>query len=222
MVPAIAAMTTTPIAHREIEVVTRSQTSSQRTSSPGISTLPNAAFSLTTSVSRNMQMKMIVKATRKMETKSPAMPSTAEIASGTAAETSSPPDCTFSAAPLSPSQPESSSDSRSCSIVCGRSWRKSRTAPTSGTRNNSPTTSTARAVPSTVTAEAMPRERCVFAITHRNGASNTSARKIPTKTTRNVSPIAQNAPITARVAATSNTVRIGRSNALAGTSPTCV
>ena len=62
----------------------------------------------------------------------------------------------------------------------------------------------------------------VFAITHRSGASNTSARKIPTKTTRNVSPIAQNAPIRAMVAATSNTVRIGRSNALAGTAPTCV
>ena len=54
-------------------------------------------------------MKMTVKQTRKPETKPPAMPSTAEIASGTAAETCSDPACTFSAAPLSPSQ-ESSSD----------------------------------------------------------------------------------------------------------------
>ena len=76
----------------------------------------------------------------------------------------------------------------------GRSWRKSRTAPTSGTRNSSPTTSTREGVPSTVTAEASPRDMFVFAITYRSGASNTSARKIPTKTTRNVSPIAQNAP----------------------------
>ena len=67
-------------------------------------------------------MNVIVKAMRKPEKKSPAMPSTAEIASGTDDETSSDPACTFSAAPLSPSH-DSSSDSRSCSTVCGRSWR---------------------------------------------------------------------------------------------------
>ena len=36
----------------------------------------------------------------------------------------------------------------------------------------------------------------VFAITKRTGYSNTSARKIPTNTIRNVSPIAQNAAST--------------------------
>ena len=72
------------------------------------------------SLSRNMQMKMIVKVTRKPEKKSPAMPMTPAIASGTDAETFSAPDCTFSAAPLSPSH-ESSSEARSCSTSAGRS-----------------------------------------------------------------------------------------------------
>ena len=90
--PAITAMTTTPIAQREIVFVTRSQTFSQRTSSPGISTLPKACFSLTMSLRRNRQMKMIVKVTRNAEKKPPAMPSTAEIASGTPDETFSAPD----------------------------------------------------------------------------------------------------------------------------------
>ncbi len=65
-------------------------------------------------------MKMIVKVTRKPEKKSPAMPMTPAIASGTAAETFSAPDCAFSAAPLSPSQ-ESSSEARSFSTSAGRS-----------------------------------------------------------------------------------------------------
>ena len=212
VVPAIAAITTTPIAQREIEVVTFSQTPSQRSSSPGISTLASARFRFATSLSRNMQMKMIVKQMRKPERKPPAMPSTPAIASGTDAATFSAPVCTFSAAPLSPSD-DSSSDSRSCSTIVGSSWRKSRTAPTSGTRNSSATTSTARAVPSTATAAATPRDIPVFAIRYRTGASNTSARKIPTNTIRNVSPIAQNAPNTASVAATRSTVRIGISSA---------
>ena len=113
-------------------------------------------------------MKMIVKQMRNAEKKSPAMPSTAEIASGTAAEISSEPAWTFSAAPLSPSH-ESSSDSRSCSMVVGSSWRKSRTLPTSGTRNSSASTSTARAVPRTVTVAASPRDIPVFAITQPDG-----------------------------------------------------
>ena len=37
-------MITTPIAQREIDVVTRSQTPSHRSSSPGISTLASARF----------------------------------------------------------------------------------------------------------------------------------------------------------------------------------
>ena len=163
-------------------------------------------------------MKMIVKAIRKPEKKSPAMPSTAEIASGTEAEIFSAPACTFSAAPLSPSQ-ESSSDSRNCSTIAGRSWRKSRTDPTIGTKNSRAITVTARAVPSTVTAAATPRDIPVLAIRYRTGYSNTSARKIPTKTIRKVSPIAANAASTPSVAATNSTVRIGRNSSTRRDSP---
>ncbi len=67
-------------------------------------------------------MKRIVKAARKTPKKPPAIPSTAEIASGIETETCSAPDCTFSAAPLSPSQ-ESPPASRRSETVCGRSCR---------------------------------------------------------------------------------------------------
>ena len=50
-------------------------------------TLPSARFRLAMSVSRNKQMKRIVKAARKIEKKPPAMPRTAEIVSGTTDET---------------------------------------------------------------------------------------------------------------------------------------
>ena len=66
------------------------------------------------------------------------------------------------------------------------------------------------AAPSTVTVAASPRDILVFAITSRTGYSNTSARKMPMKTIRNVSPIARNAAINATAAATTNTVRIGK------------
>ena len=91
----------------------------------------------------------------------------------------------------------------------GSSCRKSRTLPTSGTRKQQSDHTTASAVPSTVTVAARPRDIRVFAITKRTGYSNTNARKMPTKTIRNVSPIAANAasPI---AAATRKTVRIGR------------
>ena len=197
VVPAITAITITPIAQREIVAVTRSQTPSHRSSSPGISTLPSDRLSLPTSVSRKRQMKMIVKAARKSPKKSPAMPSTALIVSGTETETLSAPDCTFSAAPESPIE-SSSLDSRRLCTVCGRSWRKSRTPPTSGTRNTSAISRTATAVPSTVTVAARPRDMCVFACTKRTGYSNTSPRKIPTNTIRNVSPISLKAARTPR------------------------
>ena len=141
------------------------------------------------------------------------MPSTAEIASGTETETCSAPAWTFSAAPESPSQ-ESSSDSRSCWTVSGSSWRKSRTPPTSGTSRSRKSRRTASAVPSTVTVAASPRDRRVFAITKRTGYSKTSARKMPTKTIRNVLPIAMKAAKTATVAPMSNTVRIGRRSSI--------
>ena len=110
-------------------------------------------------------MKRIVKAARKTEKKSPAIPSIAEIASGTETDTSSAPDWTFSAAPESPSH-ESSSDSRRPSTIDGRSCRKSRAPPTSGTSKSRKNTVTATAVPSTVTVAASPRESRVFAITN--------------------------------------------------------
>ena len=68
------------------------------------------------------------------------------------------------------------------------------------------------AVPSTVSVAANPRDIPVFAITHRTGYSNTSARKIPMKTIRKVSPIAHNAASTPAAPATSSTVRIGRTS----------
>ena len=69
------------------------------------------------------------------------MPSTALIASGTDAEICSAPDCTFSAAPESPRK-SSSPESRRLCTVCGRSCRKSRTLPTSGTSSSSPSSTT--------------------------------------------------------------------------------
>ena len=203
-------MTMTPIAHREIVSVTRSQTRSQRSSSPGRRTLVSERLRFPTSVSRKRQMKRIVKPARKTVKKLPAMPSTDEIASGIDTETCSAPSCTFPAAPESPSQDESSSDARSSSTSAGRSCRKSRTLPTSGTSRSSIRPTTASAVPSTVTVAARPRDIRVFAITKRTGYSKTNARKMPTKTIRNVSPMAANAAMSPIAAATTMTVRIGR------------
>ncbi len=72
---------------------------------------------------------------------------------------------------------------------------------------------TATAIPRTVTVAASPRDMPVFAITKRTGYSNTSPRKMPTKTIRNVSPIAQKAASTPIAAATSRIVRMGSVNA---------
>ena len=155
-------------------------------------------------------MKRMVKPARKTVKKLPAMPSTDEIASGIETETCSAPSCTFPAAPESPSHEESSSDERSSSTSAGSSCRKSRTLPTSGTSRSSIRPRTASAVPSTVTVAARPRDIRVFAITKRTGYSKTNARKMPTKTIRNVSPMAANAAMSPIAAATTMTVRIGR------------
>ncbi len=72
--------------------MTRSQTASQRWSSPGMSMLASERLRLAMSLSRKRQMKRIVKAARKMLKKSPAMPSMASIVSGTDVETVSAPD----------------------------------------------------------------------------------------------------------------------------------
>ncbi len=68
------------------------------------------------SVNRKRQMKRIVKAARKIEKKSPAIPSTDEIASGTETDTCCAPDWTFSAAPLSPSQERPPASRRSDTV----------------------------------------------------------------------------------------------------------
>jgi hypothetical protein len=64
-------------------------------------------------------------------------------------------------------------------------------------------------VPSTVTVAAKPRDQPVFLITKRTGNSKTSPRKIPTKTIRNVLPIATKAPRIPIAAETIRIVRIG-------------
>ncbi len=122
-------MTMTPIAQREIVSVTRSQTVSQRASSPGRRTLVSARLRFPTSVSRKRHVKRIVKPAMKTVKKPPAIPSTDEIASGIETDICSAPSCTFPAAPVSPSHDESSSDARSSSTSSGSSWRKSRTLP---------------------------------------------------------------------------------------------
>src|SRR5262245_36225265 len=78
-----------------------------------------------------------------------------------------------------------------------------------GTSRKSASSVTRSAVPMTVTVAARPRDQCVFRITKRTGYSKTSARKMPTKTTRKVSPIAWNAASRRIVAVTISTVRIG-------------
>ena len=171
-----------------------------------------------TSLRKNRQMKRIVNPARKTLKKSPAMPSTWETASGTETAVLSAPSCRFFPIPVSPSQ-ESSLEERSWSIVCGSSCRKSRTEPTIGTRKRSPIRTTPMAVPSTVTVAARPRDQPVFLITKRTGNSKTSPRKIPTKTIRNVSPIATNAPRTPIAAETIRIVRIGISSSRFSTGP---
>ena len=218
-VPAIVAMTTTPIAQRETASVTRSQTGIQRASSPGMSTLASERFRFAMSESRNRQMNRIVKPARKTLKKSPAMPSTAEIASGTETETCSAPSWTFPAAPESPSQ-ESSSDSRRSATICGKVLQEVADAPDERDEQKQQ--------------EQHDEER---RSDHRDGRGETrdssaslpsrserdtrrrSARKIPTKTMRNVSPIARNAPITPMAAATSNSVRIGMRSSVRRTPP---
>ncbi len=208
----MTAITITPMAHREIVSVTRSQTVSQRSSSPGMRTLVSERLRFPTSVSRNRQVKRIVKPAMNTVKKPPAMPSTDEIASGIETETCSAPSCTFPAAPESPSQEESSSEARSSATISGRSCRKSRTLPTSGTSRRRSRPPTRSAAPSTVTVAARPRDSGVLSITERTGYSKTNARKIPTNTMRNVSPIAANAAMSPIAAATTRTVRIGRTS----------
>ena len=163
------------------------------------------------SLSRNRQTKMSSETGKENREDEPAIPDQAEMASGIDAEIVWLPAWTFSAAPLSPSH-DSSPDSRNVSTVAESCCRTSRTPPTIGTRNKRPSTVTRIALPITVTVAASPRDIPVFAITTRTGYSNTSARKIPTNTIKNVSPISQKAATTPTEATTSKTVRIGRSN----------
>jgi hypothetical protein len=205
----MVAITTTPIAQRETDSVTRSHTSSQRSRSPGMSTLPSARFMFSTSAMKKRQMKRIVNPARNTPKKSPAMPRTAEIVSGTEAAVLFAPSSRFPPTPVSPSH-ESSSDERSWSIVSGSSCRKSLTEPTIGTRNSSARTTTASAAPRTVTVAATPRPQWVFAMTNRTGYSKTSPRKMPMKTIRKMSPMAAKATMSPIAATTMRIVRTGR------------
>ena len=139
------------------------------------------------------------------------MPSTSEIASGTETEIFSAPSWRFPPAPVSPSH-DSSPESRTTD---GRRQLLEEVAHAADERDeqqSSPSSVTSSAMPSTVSVAASPRDSPVFAITNRTGYSNTSPRKMPMKTIRNVSPIARNAATTPTAATTSSTVRIGRSS----------
>ena len=98
-----------------------------------MSMLATAPFRFGTSLRKNRQMKRIVKPARKTPKKSPAIPSTCEIVSGTETAVLFAPSWTFVPIPVSPSQ-ESSLDERSWSTVCGSACRKSRTESIIGTR----------------------------------------------------------------------------------------
>ena len=120
------------------------------------------------------------------------MPSTAEIASGTADETFSAPDWTFSAAPLFPShrraRPIRAAFRPSAEGPEGSPVPRPPAGPGTAARSRA-----RRALSRSLLSPQPVRGHAVFLITNRTGYSNTSARKIPMKTIRNVSPIAQNA-----------------------------
>ena len=112
VVPAIVAMITTPIAQRETMVVMRSHRGSQTSSCLWGSMLASAFLRSPTSQRKNRQMKVMRKTASAADAIEPANPTSAPSASGTAFETLCAPDCTLSAALVSPTE-ESSSELRS-------------------------------------------------------------------------------------------------------------
>ena len=202
------AIVSAPIAQRETVFVIRSHTSSQRSASSGISMLPTAPLSRSMSSRRNRVRKMRVKSSRPIEKAEPASPRRAEIASGMVAPRLSAPDWTFSAAPESPSQ-SSSPDERRSATSSGRSCRKSRTLPASGTSRTSASTVTTTTLPRTRIVADKPRPRPVARMKARTGTSKTSARKMPRKTMSSVSRIEMIAAARTAIAAARSSVPTG-------------
>ena len=163
------------------------------------------------SLSRNRQTKMIVKQMRKAEKKLPAIPSTAEIASGTDAEILL---GSRLHVPGRPAVAEPGQLVRCAQLLDDRRQLLEEVSDTADERHEEQQSDHEHPDGGAEHRDGRgePARQPVFAITKRTGYSNTSARKIPTNTNRNVSPIAQNAASTPAVAATSNTVRIGRTS----------
>ena len=192
--PAIVAMITTPIAQRETIVVMRSQSGNQTSSRLCGSMLASAFLRSPTSQRKNRQMKVIRKIASAADAIEPANPTRAPSAFGTASETLCAPDCTLSAALVSPTD-DSSSELRSCSTSCGRSLRKLCSPSRSGLRRKSRSSVTAARAPITVTVADIPRPRGVLRSMSRTGPSKTSPRKMPTATIRSVSRIETTAQV---------------------------
>ena len=103
-------------------------------------------------------MKRIVKPARKTPKKSPAIPSTAEIASGTEAEICCAPSWTFPPAPRRRATTARPTRCSSCDeSPAGRGGSRAR-PPTSGTSSRARARARASAVPSTVSVAASPRD----------------------------------------------------------------
>ena len=183
-----------------------SQTSSQRSASAGSSMLRAVSFRCDMSTSRKSARKRTVNSESPMEKALPATPRIALIASGTDAERLFAPSCTFSADPESPIE-DSSSESRSWATSSGRSCRKSRTEPTSGTRRISARMVAPTAEPRTTIVAESPRPRPVLRMKPRTGISKTSARKIPRKTSSSASRIETTAAASPRMSTAISSVR---------------
>ena len=180
----------TPIAQREIVSVTRSQTRSQRSSSPGMSTLASDALEV-----RDVREQEEADEEDREAGEEDAEEGARDAEDGRdrvgdrdgdllgARPARSPPRPSRRARRARPTRagPATSAGGP------GGSRARSRRAARAGAAA-APTT--ASAVPSTVTVAARPRDMRVFAITKRTGYSKTNARKMPMKTIRNVSPIA--------------------------------
>ncbi len=204
-------MTITPIAHRETDSVTRSQTPSQRSSSPGMSTLASDRLRFVTSLRRKRQMKSTVKAVRKIVKKS------ARHAEHGRDRVRNRSGCAVRPGLNVPADPRVAEPRElvrraelldRSSATAGESPSPSRPF---GTRNRSARTVTASAVPSTVTVAASPTRHS--RLRRSRSARGTRRRERGRRRRRRsgrCSPIDAKAAKTATAAATISTVRIGR------------
>ena len=194
----------------------RSHTPSQRSSSPGMSTLASARFRLAMS----RQEEEADEEDREggdedREEASPRRPSTAEIASGTETATSSAPDWTFSAAPESPSHDELVRLAQLLDHRRQAPWRKSRTLTRPSARAaGARAASTASAAPEHGDRRRKPARQPRL---RHHGAGPGTRRRARGRCRRRragtCSPIATNAATTPNAATTSRTVRIGKTSA---------